>query len=131
MNSPLRLVALSILAALATILPGAVLIWVIGGDWSLARFALWCFGMAPISAATHHRFRLDEHGISLLQTDWRQLKQGLVMLSIALVTGFLIEEGVPIMPLTAVAGTVVAYAILDFALPRRPPNTSLERTRAR
>jgi hypothetical protein len=126
-TSPLRLVAILMLAALMIILPASVLLFAVGGDWSLTRFALWCVGISLVSAVSHHLFRLDEDRRTL-PFKWRGLKQGLLVMIIALVAGFLIEDGVPIMSVMAL-GTAPAYGILHTTLARWPRNKSLERTR--
>ena len=90
-------------------------------------------GISPLSVATFHLFRLDEQ-CEPSQYKWRQLKQALVALPLSLAAGYFFDDGVPIMPLIALAGTSAAYALLHHAavaFSRRPPNTSLERTRDR
>jgi hypothetical protein len=131
--SALRAAGILILSALLPAALAWVLLAAFDGEWSSIRFAAWCAAMAPVSASTFHLFRLDEK-CEPLQYKWRQLKQGAAALCVALVAGYLFEDGVPIMALEALGSTTLSYSLLHYgamALTQRPSNTSLERTRER
>jgi hypothetical protein len=131
MTSPRMTVALSVLSIALTVAPAWALLVLMGGDWSLTRFTLSCAGMAPVSAALHHVFRLGDDREALSHR-WRQLKATLVGLGIALVASALVRNQDPIMTFLAFVGTTVAYGLMHVAameLRRRSPNSSLERTR--
>jgi len=121
---------LTVLSIAVTVAPAWGLLAFMGGDWSLMRFTLWCAGMAPVSAALHHVFRLGVDGPAYVW-DWRQLKASMVGLVVAVVASVSVGDD-PIMALIALYGTTVAFGLMHIAameLKRRTSNTSLERTR--
>jgi len=130
--SSLLSTAISTIAAFAlTVGSGWALITFVGGDWSLARFSVWSAGLAPLSAILHRLFRMEQFGDPILSR-LRQLGAAAAGALVVFPITFWLDHLHPLMGIGAFSGTMFAYMLCHLIVSevvRRPPTTSLERTR--